>query len=260
MAKGNMQFLRELFEVAESLTDRSGQQIGFGLDEVGPTSPLTQDDVGMEGYKVSTVVTNSIMAAVDHVLTLRSLVTGAREITNAAPWTLLRGVIEPSSVAVWILDEPDRAQRRERALRVWRHDMKERSKWEKDAGVVPPPPGKKATERMKDIEEIAKRLGLRPQQVVQDLHYSTTVRDAGQAVGLSGTEALVRWRECSGFAHGRTWASVKLSQPVSATRLRDRDGVMVALTLSETDLERVASLATILLNKALSDYAEAANG
>ncbi|MCP2350602.1 hypothetical protein [Nonomuraea roseoviolacea] len=260
MSQANLDFLAHLFDVVESLTERADQQISFGLDEVGPTSSLAQDDVGMDGFKVSIMVMSSIGSALDHAITLRSLVTKAGEVTNAAPWTLLRGVIEPSSLAVWILDATSRVHRQERALRVWRHDMHERSNWEKDTGFVPTPPGKKATDRMKQIDEIVQRLGLRPQQVAQKLYYSHTVRDAGEAAGMPGAAARARWRECSGFAHGRNWSSMRLSQPIAATRLRDRDGAMVALTLNETHLEGVADLATTLLNKALSDYADAANG
>jgi hypothetical protein len=260
MTRANLNFLLPLFEVVESLTERTHQQISFGLDEVGPTSSLAQDDAGLRGYKVSTAVMSSIVSAVDHAITLHSLIMRAGEVTNAAPWTLLRGVIEPSSLAVWILDGSSRAHRQERALRVWRHDMRERSNWEKDTDFVPTPPGQKATDRIKQIDEIANRLGLRAQQVSEKLYYSHTVRDAGQAAGMSGREALARWRECSGFAHGRTWSSMRLSQPLAATRLRDRDGVMVALALNEKYLEGVAGLATTLLNRALSDYADAANG
>ncbi|SFK92947.1 hypothetical protein SAMN05216275_14183 [Streptosporangium canum] len=253
-----MQFLSELFEIAESLTEHTEQQISFGLDEVGPTSSLAQDDVGMGGYKVSSLVTSSIGAAVDHVIALRSLVMKAGEVTNAAPWTLLRGVIEPSSLAVWILDDPNRAHRRERTLRVWRHDMTERSYWERTTGHVPSPPGQKATDRIKQIDGIAKELGLRMQQVTERFRYSHTVRAAGTAVNMP--EALARWQECSGFAHGRTWAAVRFSQPVSAARMRDPDSVMLGLALNETLLEQAADLATALLNKALGDYADAANG
>lgn len=259
MGTQSYEFLAEVFDVAESLTDRTGDQISFGLGEIGPTSSLAQDDAGMGSYTVSSVVNSSIGAALDHVIALLSIFK-ASEITAAAPWTLLRGVIEPSSIAVWILNDTNRAHRRERALRVCRNDMHERSKWENDTGDFPTPPGKPATARMAEIDRLATSLILRPQQVAATLRYSTTVRDAGTAIGMSGAEALARWRECSGFAHGRTWPKMKLSQPVSAARMRDPNWVMLALTLDETYLKPVADLATQLLNKALSDYAEAADG
>lgn len=249
----------ELFDIAESLTERSGTHMHFGLDEVGPKSSLAQDDVDMDGYTVSGIVTSAMTAALDHVITLHSVARGGIT-TNSGPWTLMRGVIESSSVAVWILAEQKRAHRRERALRVWHHDMKERGNWERNTGHVPLPPGQPASARMTQIVGIAKKLHLRPEQVTQKLLYSRTVHDAGVAVGMPGQEAQARWSECSGFAHGRSWSAFKLSRPVAAKRMRDGTSAMVALSLSETDLKPVVNLATTLVNTALSYWADAANG
>ncbi|MEU7832868.1 hypothetical protein [Nonomuraea sp. NPDC049129] len=258
MTQGNLDFLAPLFEIGESLTDKGSERVGFGLGEIGASSSLAQDDVGMDGYNTSSIVMHAIGAALDHALTLQLLVTRARVVTNAAPWTLLRGVIEPSSVAVWILDDSNRKHRQERALRVWHHDLAERGKWEDDLGFVPQSPALNGRARAAQLITIANNLGLRPQALNTKFTYSDAVAYAAEAVSMPRGTGRARWRETSAFAHGRTWPLLRLSEPESAERIRG--GYILTLTLSENDLKPAAEFATALLERALMDYAAAAGG
>lgn len=135
MGLADLSFLQRLFDVAGSLTDDAdNESLAFGLGEIGANSALARDDADMEGFWVSMVVMHGVSAALDHVVTLRSAVGEAETVTVSAPWTLLRGALEPVSIALWVLAGSTRDRRRERALRVWMHDYEERRKWEQDAG------------------------------------------------------------------------------------------------------------------------------
>jgi hypothetical protein len=147
----DLAYLLPLFDLAGALAteDTPGEVGSFGLAEVAADSSLAHDDVGLNRFAVSHVVAQGIGAALDHALTLRSLVLEAKAVTNAAPWTLLRGTLEPASTALWILVAGNRKHRQERALRFWRYDMVQRGRWEDDTGATAPPGGRSGADRAK---------------------------------------------------------------------------------------------------------------
>src|SRR5690242_17587431 len=109
----DMGYLVPLFKTAEGLTSDydDPEKVSFGLGYPARDSPLATDDRTLQGYKVSTVVINSVGAALDHIIALQFLVTKGRVVTNAAPWTLLRGAVEPLALAIWVLDGGSRLMR-----------------------------------------------------------------------------------------------------------------------------------------------------
>ncbi|MDF5756633.1 hypothetical protein [Spongiactinospora sp. TRM90649] len=259
MIQGNMGYLYPLFSIAESLVDDEDQEhLGFGLGEIDEYSQLDVDDQGMNGMKVSTVVIHAIGAAVDHVLALSLLVKRAGMITNAGPWTLLRGAMEPAALAVWVLNGASRDVRRERALRVWRQDMEDRGKWEDDISFVVTPPAKRGATRAGEIVSHATSMKLRANQVATRLNYSDLVVHAAEIIGLNKNVIRAHWRASSGFAHGRSWTSIRLSSADSARRTRD--GVEFSMSLAEAEHRKLAEATTAFLARALDDYAAAAHG
>jgi hypothetical protein len=255
MANADMSYLLPLFELAGSLEDEA--TVSFGLGEPDADSSLARDndETKTKGYWVSHVVDQAITAAVDHGIALRDLV-GSGRVTHAAPWTILRGVLEPAALAVWVLNGSTRKHRQERALRVWCHDYTERGTWERDVGDVIVPPAKSGGARVSEIVAVAKSLDLRPTQVSTRLSYADIVADAGEVVGWKRGIATARWRESSGFAHGRYWPLMRLGRPQAAERIRG--GFTAALGLGEEHHREVAALATALLERALTDWAKAA--
>ncbi len=254
MGQTDFEFLRPLFDLVGSMADDDDvADMSFGLGEPGSASPLARDDAGMEGVWVSMVAMHGISAALDHVVALRSLVIKAQEVTVNAPWTLLRGALEPAGVALWILSGSNRDRRREHTLRVWVHDLVERQKWERDTGLKPVAPAKSSHERIGDVHKLAKRLGLRPNQVATRLSYSQAVADAAATVGWSRADATARWREAAAFAHGRSWPLFHLTTAEDAEIIRG--GVGLRLTLNETRLGALAGLTLDILNGAVDALA-----
>ena len=128
MNNADLAFLHPLFELAGSLTDADDSAgMSFGLGEPDPHSTLVHDDSELDGMWVSHVVIGAITASLDHTIQLRELVKRSdAAVALNAPWTLVRGALEPASVALWVLSGNSRATRRTRALRVWHHDFTER--------------------------------------------------------------------------------------------------------------------------------------
>lgn len=260
MGRADLGFLVPLFDLAGSLVgDRDSGDAALGLGEAGQDSALARDDAGLDGMWVSTVITHGIHASLDHALCLRSVVMAAQEVTVNAPWTLARGVLEPASVALWVMDGNGRRARQERALRVWYHDFSERQKWEMDTGVQVVAPAQKGRDRAAAIISTARRLRLNESFVAAKLNYGDSVASAGEAAGWSRAEARARWREASAFAHGRTWPMIRLSSPVGADRIRGGFGLVMAL--DEARLSEVVRLATDVLLCAIDRYGNlSANG
>ncbi|TMR97556.1 hypothetical protein [Nonomuraea basaltis] len=238
------------------MDDEQHENVSFGLGDIDEHSQLSLDDQGMDGRNVSTVVIHAIGAAIDHILTLHLLTTKAGVVTNAAPWTLLRGAMEPAALAVWVLNGGSRDIRRERALRVWRQDMDDRGKWEEDTGYLITPPAKSGKIRAAEIVSHANSMGLRGDQVATKLYYSGLIERAAEIIGLDTKSIRAHWRASSGFAHGRSWASIRLSSPSSARRMRD--GYEFSMTLNEDEHRKLAEATTAFLTRALDDYAKAA--
>ena len=258
VSKADLSYLSPLFELTSFLIDDDDpDRVTFGLAEADADSSLSRDNEGTEGYWVSIIVDQAITAALDHAIALRDLVSSGK-ITYSAPWTILRGVLEPAALAVWVLNGGTRQRRQERALRVWHHDYVERQKWEDEIGHVPVAPAKSGRVRAAEVITVARSLGLRGNQVAPRLGYADIVAHAGEAVGWKRGVAAGRWRESSGFAHGRYWPLMHLSHPMSAERIRG--GFTVALTLGEEHHQELARLAAALLERAITDYAKAAAG
>jgi hypothetical protein len=258
MSQAELGFMLPLFELAGSLADTDEvENMAMGLGEIDPNSDLAADDRDLNGMWVSMVVNNSILASLDHVITLRNIVTRDKgSVTVSAPWTLMRAALESAAIAVWVTAPGLRRTRRAHALRVWHHDFTERQKWEDDTQRKPPEQGKAGVERAADILALATELGIRPTRVATRLAYSDAVADAGQLVGWSREDARALWREASAFAHGRTWPLLVLTSPRDAELIRG--GVGMHLTLNEEHLRPMTSLTHDLLSAALIRYAELA--
>lgn len=258
MSHADLGFLAPLFELASSLTDDDDvEQMALGLGHIHPDSELARDDQPLDGQWVSAVVTSGLTASIDHAVTLRDLVLRERAaITVNAPWTLLRGALEPAATALWVLTGTTHRSRRAHALRVWHHDYTERQKWEDDTATPVPPGGKSGRDRAEDVRTLAKQLGIKPTTVATSLSHADTVAAAGAAAGWSRHDARARWREASGFAHGRFWPMLKLTTPRGAEPIPG--GFGVAFVGDHTRLAELARLTHDVLDTGLRRYAERA--
>lgn len=257
MTRAELSYLLPLFDLSSSLVDDDVEHMEMGHGEIAPDGLLAGDDRDLTGYWVSMVVTNGVTACLDHVVTLRDIVTRERgAITLSAPWTLLRAAVESAAMAVWVMESGRRATRRSRALRLWHYDFGQRQLWENDTGRVPPTKGKSGRDRAKEVLALATDLGIKPTRVSTDINYADIVGDGAVAVGLDRTEARAQWREASAIAHGGSWPLLALTSPTAAQEIQG--GFGLSLTLNEDRLRPLADLAHDLLDGALKRYAELA--
>lgn len=77
---------------------------------VEPGSTLHGDDVAAKGYGPSILARQFLTTAADHDHALRTLVNSG-QFGNAAPWALMRCVIETTSQAAYMLGPESRADR-----------------------------------------------------------------------------------------------------------------------------------------------------
>jgi hypothetical protein len=259
-SRADLTFLQPLFDLANSMANPTGEFPTFGLAEVDEHSTMGKDDAMLGGYWESIIVAHGVGAAIDHLLTVQSmLTTGAGRaddvlITVSAPWTLLRGALEPLAVGLWVMDGK-RNTRLERSLRVWHYDYAQQAAYRQNLRRKPVPDDPSSDSRG-TIMDVAKTLNLRGQVIATELNYGDSVGHAGVAVGWKFRTAYARWQEASGFAHGRPWAVYNLADVSSAERIRGGYGIRA--TLDEARLAEFARLLLDVFNGVLDRYSERA--
>lgn len=118
--------------------------------------------------------------------------------------TLARGALEAASAAVWMLSPKSRDERITRALRWNFQDFRDSNTAFTEVGIQGLKP---LTDRLRRIEEVAARRCL----TVTSGYSSTVAVRAAHQFTQSKLGALLPWRLCSGFAHGRRWALLNFS-------------------------------------------------
>jgi hypothetical protein len=180
--------------------DRMMDRVNDPLDfAVSPGSSLAGDDRASDPYQVSHAVQMCIVAGVDHLHAMKSLLIDLNVLHSAAPFTLVRGALEIFASAFWILHPAKRNVRVERVLR-WNaknfHDQHPalESLDMSDAAM------KKA--KYARLGEIASR-----RAVEADVTggYRSTEAVTYPDTNAPTSKPLLSWQMCSGYAHGRPW-------------------------------------------------------
>lgn len=194
-------------EIAPAI-DKMAERVANPNDfSVSPGSSLFGDDRVSNPYQVSHAVRMCLFAGVDHLHAAKLLLLDAQVLHVAAPFSILRGSLENLSAAFWILHPRRRNERVERALR-WhaKNFLEQHTALE---------PLSLSTEAERDaklakLSTIATRLGISTEKVRSGYWSTTAVKYAEEHAQRS--EPLLSWRFCSGFAHGRPWAYLGISE------------------------------------------------
>jgi hypothetical protein len=176
------------------------------LATVEAGSPFAGDDARTHPYELSHGVTQSITNAIDHLHCFRMALTGTGDdvlrLHTYAPFTLLRGAIENSAIAVWVMSPPGR---RDRIVRHLRHEMTSANKIKrilKEAGD-PVAPG--THDRETALLAIAGAYSIEDSKIKKEVTATEIVKSASETVGLTDGKlamAFLFWKLCSGIAHG----------------------------------------------------------
>ena len=177
-----------------------------GMWKTKPESDLALDDENSHPYGVSPAAWGALTAAISHLGTLQnSLFSSSNQghvsvkLHTHGQLTLVRGALENSSLAVWLL-EPDMSA--DRILRRMQADWSER----RELGVVadeigtPMPESREAYEQK--ASAVLTRSGISPSKLRSRPSYGEIVKKAGEMVAGDSKLAFVLWKACSAVAHG----------------------------------------------------------
>ena len=241
---------RKWLEMAP-LIDRMMERVDTsGEFPVSAGSSLAGDDRATSPYQISHALKMCLLAGVDHLHAIKVLILDQGVIHIAAPSSLGRGALENFAAAYWMLGPHDRNERVLRTLRWYAKNFKD---------------GDKATTRLNLSGQVA--LGAKLNQLYAiGARRGITAAEIG--AGYTSTAAVefaeadnadmplgvvLPWQLCSGFAHGRPWAYLGISNWEEEST-SDPDVVRVRLTSDLLKAQYPALASLQLLERFLRLY------
>ncbi|MFD8781300.1 hypothetical protein [Kitasatospora sp. NPDC059599] len=255
---------------------------------VPPGSSLAGDDARTDPYQVSHSAQHAIQAAVDHLHCLRSSLTQYEDtermtllLYSYGSSTLLRGALENSARAVWLLAPTSRYERIRRRLALQNDDNRNHHNLRQlaaDANTLRPTATGAALPEPRSEQDLYQDLVDRllaaggphndPRELKKALRfpgYAEVVREAGRhlpgrirnSAGASvDTSSYLEWvrRACSALAHGDLKGSLaQLNREVQAI---DGDLTSLRLTGSPGELHTRTELTWRAVSTATALYAQ----
>ena len=179
--------------------------------DVEPCSALAGDDRKADPYHVSHMAWQSLTVAVDHLHCFReSLVQEVEDklsltLYSYSQYSLMRGALENSARAAWLLGPSSRAVRIERRLALQASDHRASDRLRELLGATPPRP---LPVRMRQLVLLAVNAGISvddgstEKRLRGGAQTTEIVKAAGGIIGMGGNEAQAVWSACSSLAHG----------------------------------------------------------
>ncbi len=154
---------------------------------------------------------------------------------------LLRGALETSALACWLLVPEDAKERQRRGLNAWFDDLKNRAKYERAAQWIPPnAQARTAKQRQDEVREVAVRCKLLANSVSKDIITTNLLPAVAREINADAAEVSRLWALSSGVAHGRYWPNIlgdfqhqggaQLSDGTIHVALAVPDALLVGLT------------------------------
>lgn len=234
-----------------SEVDRMMDRVNDPMDfAVSPGSSLAGDDRASDPYQVSHAVQMCIVAGVDHLHAMKSLLIDLNVLHSAAPFTLVRGALEIFASAFWILHPTGRSTRVERVLR-WNaknfHDQHPalQSLSLSDAA--------QRDAKYARLAQIGSGRGIPEKNISAGYQSTESVRYADMHARTA--KPLLSWRMCSGYAHGRPWVYLGMADDEMFEET-DEPGVLKARVTSDPGKLLYPSLHAQWLMKDLVDLVE----
>lgn|GEM_PF-2948936 len=196
-----------LARIFEAERQRHERQETDGWLAPRPRSPLAADDEAVHPYGVSFTVGQSLASGTDHLLMLAHQLTGEDGTLHAfAPFTLARAAIETAAAALWVVGPEDATQRRTNLLRWELTDRLDYAKIGKHLGRTEQEHQQDKDEVTQRVHDVADKLGIKVTRV------SSTEMLEAEHVPATDLPAIAAWSAASGYAHGRPWAALTMSE------------------------------------------------
>jgi hypothetical protein len=194
-------------------------------------SALALDDGASHPYEVSHCVRSCLNAGVGHLHAMKRLIIDDRLIHSEADYSLIRGALENFGTAFWVLHADERIARITRALRWMAQNFKDQAKAVEATGMTGV---KSREENLATVQQVATDAGCG--QVPPGYASTDVMKYADEH---STTDPYIPWQVCSGFAHGRPWATLGMNE-IQHVPGQQQDGVV---TISVTaDYPRLLSV------------------
>jgi hypothetical protein len=194
----------EIAPAIDKMTERIADPNDF---PVSPRSSLSGDDKASDPYQVSHAVRMCLVAGVDHLHAVKALLLDLGVLHTAAPFSLVRGSLENLAAAFWILHPKLRNERIERTLRWHARNFREQDIALEPLGLSDET---KLEVKLAKLDALAIRRGISTQDVRAGYRSSRALKYAEKYSTRS--EPLLSWQLCSGYAHGRPWAYLGMSE------------------------------------------------
>jgi hypothetical protein len=213
------------------LIDRMAERIQDPDDfPVSPGSSLSGDDKKSSPYCVSHAARMGLVSGVDHMHAAKALVLDLQVLHASAVYSLVRGSLENLAAAFWILHPTRRNDRIERTLRWHARNFNEQLIALGELGLADE---SSRDAKLAKLDAIASPRGISKATVRSGYRSSTAVKYT--EMHSPSANPLLPWQICSGFAHGRPWAVLGMSEQ-EAYETTDPGMLNVKLT---SDLSRV---------------------
>ncbi len=237
------------------LLDRMMKRVGTeGEFPVADSSSLAGDDAAAAPYQVSHAIRLCMTAGTDHLHAAKVLIVDKRVVHIAAPASLARGALETLATAYWILQPAQRSDRVTRSLRWHAKNMKDAETAVGHLKLFGHPP---LEDKLAKLDAVAAKRSLDTKLIRIGYTSTEAVKCADEFAPNLPLGVILPWRVCSGFAHGRPWAYLGVSD-LEVTDTGEGDVVGVRLT-SNLAKALYPSLAAIqLLERLLRLYEQRA--
>ena len=209
------------------LVERMMERVGTrGEFPIAAGSSLAGDDAAADPYQVSHVIRMCITAGTDHLHAAKVLIVDQQVVHVAAPASLARGALETLAAAFWVLQPTRRDERVTRSLRWHAKNMRDA---EAAVGDLNLPGHRPLEEKLLKLDVVAAKRSLDTMAIRGGYTSTETVKCAEEHASNLPLGVVLPWRVCSGFAHGRPWAYLGVSD-VHVTETGEGDVVGVRLT------------------------------
>jgi hypothetical protein len=199
--------LLDLLERAKPWEELTGQPSDAWQIQAG--GALAGDDAKTDPYQLSHAAWNALTVAVDHLHCLRDSLVGELEddrlsvrIHTHAQSSLVRGAIENSARAVWLLGPAIRLTRVKRCLSLEAMEVRHSYRLRELVGAPAPRTKDQQEQRLRGLAVAAGVPDPDVKKALKPPQYSDIVRQAGDLTVLGGDLANLIWSGCSALAHG----------------------------------------------------------
>ncbi|GAA3264520.1 hypothetical protein GCM10010469_34200 [Streptomyces labedae] len=238
--------------------DRALRQINEWQKATSKPSPMVEagsslsgDDAKIPTLMMSSAAYQCFVHAVDHLHAVQALLFEAKVMHSYAPYSLLRAAVEAAGEAIWLLGPSGRQERIRRCLKRAYENVSKGKDFMDLSGLQPS--GRSHAERVQEIRDLAAEHGLDPNDVCGRWSTQRQLKYVDEDV-RHDKDALAQnlWQICSGFAHGREWATLGLLERTVHSQVGNV--VQVRLSSSTEVLHNMLYMATILTGRAKQLY------